>query len=79
MSSMENESERQYLILKGLHHPVTIGLALAIATFSSCKCMGKSLDKCRAFFLILSRETAAAKRTLLFHIDRWISSRSASL
>lgn len=48
--------------------PVTIGLAVAIATLSSCKCGGSNSIKCNAPFLIRSREIDAAKCMRLFQM-----------
>lgn len=58
--------------------PVTIGLAVAIATLSSCKCGGSNSIKCNAPFLIRSREIDAAKCMRLFQICSKIAAKSDS-
>lgn len=57
-----------YFNLNGLTHPVTIGLAVAMATLSSCKCGGNNSIKLSALFLIRSRDIDAAKWMRLFQI-----------
>lgn len=56
-----------YVTMYGLIQPVTMGLAIAFATFSSCKWIGSISVNLRALFWMRIRDIAAAKYTRFFH------------